>query len=381
VGLGIRTNASTKYRRVRATLARNAIAGMPAMSRDAQQQQTVARAPVNGKRQNSMERQLMAMAREPLLILDRNLRLVDASRSYYKMFPAKFAPAAHANLFCEQDSPGWSSAAFAQLRDVIAHHAALEDFETELDVPGKGPRRMLLSARPISDAENPDAAILVGLQDITTRLEAERLKSELRQRQETLLHEVHHRVANSLQIIASILLLKARSVQSVETRNHLHDVHKRLILVATVQRQLCESDAADELEFGPYLSQLCEGLAHSMVAEDNAVAIVSSSTAGAIKSDCAVSFGLIIAELVINALKHGFPDGRKGRIAVDFAASGPDWRLSVSDDGVGRPHNPAAPHRIGLGTNIVDALAHQLKATVEIVTSGPGSSTVITHAG
>ena len=165
---------------------------MPAMSRDARQQQTVARAPVNGKRHNSLERQLMAMAREPLLILDRNLRLVDASQSYYKMFPAKFVPAAHASLFCEPDSPGWSSAAFAQLRDVIAHHAALEDFETELNVPGKGPRRMLLSARQISDEENPDSAILVGLQDITTRLEAERLKSELQQRQELI--PVHRRL-------------------------------------------------------------------------------------------------------------------------------------------------------------------------------------------
>ncbi|HEY5237115.1 MAG TPA: histidine kinase dimerization/phosphoacceptor domain -containing protein, partial [Rhizomicrobium sp.] len=195
---------------------------------------------LNGKRHNSLERLLMATVREPFLILDRNLRLVDASRSYYKMFPAKFTPAARANLFCEPTSPGWSTAAFEQLRDVIAHHAALEDFETDLDVPGIGPRRMLLSARQISDEENPDSALLVGLQDITARLEAEALKSDLQRRQETLLHEVHHRVANSLQIIASILLLKARSVQSVETRNHLHDVHKRLILVATVQRQLCE---------------------------------------------------------------------------------------------------------------------------------------------
>ena len=104
-----------------------------------------------------------------------------------------------------------------------------------------------------------------------------------------------------------------------------------------------------------------------------------TSTAGTIKSDNAVSFGLIITELVINSLKHGFPDGRKGQICVDFAAAGPDWRLCVSDNGIGRP--PAAPARSGLGTRIIESVAQHLKATVEIVNPCSGAKTIISHIG
>jgi two-component sensor histidine kinase len=211
--------------------------------------------------------------------------------------------------------------------------------------------------------------------------EAEALKFALREKHEMLLTEVHHRVANSLQIIASILLLKARNVKSEETRLHLHDVHHRLISVATVQRQLSVTGVGNDVELGPYLKVLCEGLASSMIGDDQAVVIQSSATAGAIKSEDAVSFGLIVTELVINSLKHGFPHGRSGRIVVEYVKEGADWRLSVSDDGVGRSAHLPEPLHVGLGTSIVEALARNLGARVEIAPPGPGSTTAIVHAG
>jgi two-component sensor histidine kinase len=239
---------------------------------------------------------------------------------------------------------------------------------------------MLLNARRLSDPDNPDAAVLIALQDVTELRDREQLKIELAAQAAVLLQEAHHRIANSLQIIASILLLKGRSVTSEETREHLRDVHKRLMLVATVQRQLCTDGMLEDIEFGPYVAQLCAGLANSMIDGEERVAILTSSSGGKIKSDDAVSFGLIITELVINALKHGYPDGRRGCIEVDFAASGSDWRLSVSDDGVGLPQD-AAPLHAGLGTNIVSALARHLKARVEIGAPAVGSSTIIIHEG
>ena len=99
-----------------------------------------------------------------------------------------------------------------------------------------------------------------------------------------------------------------------------------------------------------------------------------------VKSEDAISFGLIVTELMINALKHGFPNRRAGHIAVDFAADGLEWRLSVSDNGIGRQRNPAEPDQVGLGTSIVEALAHQLKAKVEIHPCNPGTETSIVHA-
>ncbi len=93
----------------------------------------------------------------------------------------------------------------------------------------------------------------------------------------------------------------------------------------------------------------------------------------------AVSYGLIVTELVINALKHGFPHAREGRIAVDFAGDLAGWGLSVSDNGIGRHDDPAKPNRVGLGTSIVEALAQKLKAKVEISACRPGTTTSIVH--
>jgi two-component sensor histidine kinase len=83
---------------------------------------------------------------------------------------------------------------------------------------------------------------------------------------------------------------------------------------------------------------------------------------------------------VINAVKHGFPQHRRGHIAVDFTACGNAWRLSVSDDGVGRGANSSGKAHVGLGTSIVEALASQLQASVDISTARPGAATSIVHA-
>ena len=187
---------------------------------------------------------------------------------------------------------------------------------------------------------------------------------------------MQHRVANSLQIIASILLLKARTVQSEETRLHLQDAHQRVMSVATVQQQLHASGLNEKIEIGPYLTKLCASLAASMVGERRALSIkVQASSGGAVSSE-AVSIGLIVTELVINALKHGFLAGAEGEILVGYAVQASGWRLSVSDNGVG---GQAEPAHIGLGTSIVEALAHQLNATVQ-KTSGPQGTTVTVTA-
>ena len=296
------------------------------------------------------------------------------------MFSANFANA-HNPPYDEMNCLRWDSPTLELLAKVLSEDAIVEDHEFELAVPDLGRRRMRLSARQVTGETGLDAAIVVALEDVTALREAEDLRTLLRENQEMLLAEVHHRVANSLQIIASILLLKARSVKSDEIRHHLHDVHHRIVSVATVQRQLSVTGPGQEVELVPYLNVLCEGLASSMIADDQGVAITASATAGAIKAESAVSFGLIVTELVINALKHAFPDGRNGRIAVDYRKTGSDWRLSVSDDGVGRSSNvPGSPH-VGLGTSIVEALARNLYATVEIAPSGPGAATSVVHIG
>jgi len=330
---------------------------------------------IESDEKNSLTHVLIATVSEPLAILDSSFAVIAASRSYRKMFPSRF-PITLDRPFGELSAPPWDNAVLQLLQDVRSQGTAIEELEIQLDVPQLGKRRMLLNARRVNDEANRDAAMLVALEDLTARDEADDLKADLVEKQQMLLLEVHHRVANSLQIIASILLMKARMVQSEETRLHLHDVHHRLVSVATVQRQLSVTGAGNNVELGGYLKALCESLASSMIADDHGVTIVSSATSGSLKSEDAVSFGLIVTELVINSLKHGFPDGGAGCIEVDFVRSGSDWRLSVCDDGLGHP--PGRIHA-GLGTSIIEALAKSLHAKVEIGRPDRGSETAIVH--
>ncbi len=97
-----------------------------------------------------------------------------------------------------------------------------------------------------------------------------------------------------------------------------------------------------------------------------------------VNADISVSLGLIVTELVINALKHAFPGDHSGKIVVDYHAQESDWKLSVSDDGVGTP-DTLADAKPGLGTSIVEALANQLDASVETEGGHPGTKVSITH--
>ena len=220
----------------------------------------------------------------------------------------------------------------------------------------------------------------LAIEDVTRRREADREKDELLHAKEILLQEMQHRVANSLQIIASILLLKARTVQSEEIRLHLRDAHQRVISVATVQQQLQASGLNEKIEIGPNLSKLCDSLETSMVGERRPLSIKVHASSGRAVSSEAVSLGLIVTELVINALKHGFQVGEEGEILVSYDAQNPGWRLSVADNGSGPKEAGNESSHVGLGTSIVEALAHQLEATVEKTSGSEGTVVTITTA-
>ena len=190
---------------------------------------------------------------------------------------------------------------------------------------------------------------------------------------------MNHRVNNSLQIIASILLLKAQTVQSEETRQHLRDAHERVMAVATVQEQLHPTPFGAEIEVKNYLTRLCESLTASMILDGQPVTIRVEAGEGSTTSEQAVSMGLIATELVINALKHAFPDGAKGIIVVSFESSASAWRLAVADDGIGVSTQLAdAPARIGLGTSIIEALTRQLGGRITSSAASPGTTVSVT---
>ena len=201
------------------------------------------------------------------------------------------------------------------------------------------------------------------------------------QQKETQLLELQHRIANSLQIIASILQTKARAVDSEETRGHLQDAYQRVMSIAALQEQLKESRYGDAIAVGPYLQRLCETLAASMISGDRAISVTASAAAGERPARDVMGLGLIVTELLINAVKYAFPDPATcGRIAVDYRAGPAGWSLAVSDNGVGlAPSAANGSATSGVGTRIVAALARRLGARVETSSSETGTRISIRH--
>jgi len=319
--------------------------------------------------------------REPVLVLDQDLRVITASRSFYRTF--KVGPEdTKGRLLYELGDGHWDIPKLRLLLEkIVPEHGVMEDYEVEYEFPNIGPRTMRLNARKVFYEKGSHTTILLGIEDVTRQRVLEREKDELLRQKDVLLEEIQHRVANSLQIIASIILLKAKTVDSEETRVHLQDAHKRVMSVAAVQQHLHASAASGSVEMGPYLSRLCEALATSMIGENRPISLKVSGEGGRATSRQAESLGLIATELVINSLKHAFSENTKdGQITVAYDVSGTDWKLSIADNGVSKPDGVFAQPKTGLGTGIVKALAQQLGAKVETLAGPEGTTVSVTHA-
>jgi chemotaxis protein methyltransferase CheR len=335
--------------------------------------------------QDRQDAGLLAMAivdtvREPVLVLDADLRIVIANRSFYVTFDTT-PKVTEGRKVHDIDGGVWNIAGLrARLEKVAPDHAVMDAFEVERDFPRIGPRSMLLNARKLFYEGNAPTAILLGLEDVTDRRKTERALQKLLEQRETLLAEMSHRVANSLQIIASILLMKAQTVESPETRLHLDDARQRVLSVAAVQQLLQGSRSGESIEIDHYLTRLCETLAKSMVAEDRRISVHVTAADSHVSSHDAVSIGLIVTELVINAIKHAFPESKHaGDISVGYEIDGSNWKLSVADDGIGMPDVQPSTKRAGLGTTLMKALAQQLDAKVEIKSGSNGTLVSVTH--
>ncbi|MGA9081207.1 MAG: histidine kinase dimerization/phosphoacceptor domain -containing protein [Pseudolabrys sp.] len=319
--------------------------------------------------------------RDPLLVLDQDLRIIAASRSFYQTFQLVDQDV-RGHLLYEIDGGQWNIPALRGLLEaVVKDDAAVEGYEIDREFPRVGRRIMRLSARKLFYEEGTHNTTLLAFEDITHRRAIEQQVQELLREKDMLLEEMQHRVANSLQIIASILLIKARTVQSEETRLQLEDAHKRVLSVAAVQQHLQASGRFAPIEISNYLAKLCETLAQSMIGDSRAISLKVEADARTVVSHEAVSIGLIVTELVMNALKHAFPTERPdAAIVVSYKVAETDWKLTISDNGVGMPDLNASEKKGGLGTSLVQSLAKQLDAQVTIASDAHGTAVSITHA-
>lgn len=325
-----------------------------------------------------LTRAIIDTIHEPLIVLDENLRVVVASNAFYKKFDLTRESTGE-KLFYEIGDGQWNIPALRTLLEkVISEKRAVKRYEVQHNFPFFGLRTLLVNAREIV-YENGRKKMLLSIFDITHQRALELERENLITQKDLLLKEMRHRIANSLQFIASILMLKAETVDSEESRSHLEDAHERIMSIATVQQQLEPGGLGEEIQVAGYLQALCSSLSRSMIGGRKPITLRVHAGPGSVSSDTAISFGLMTTELVINALKHAFPQGQPGTITVCFESAASGWTLSVEDDGVGQSR-AAGGRPPGLGTSIIGALANQLHAVIRTETSSKGTKVAILHA-
>lgn len=230
------------------------------------------------------------------------------------------------------------------------------------------------SSAPLGRAGGGRGMVCIA-QDLSERkLLEDRLRGSLAEK-ELLLREIHHRVKNNLQIISSLLDLQSDRIEDPVARSLYADSQARIRSMALIHQQLYGADALDRIDFGAYLEQLAASLFH-FGGSGNATIRVEAAPAR-LGIDQALTCGLIVNELVINALKHAFPDHRAGVIRLEFASGDGRHLLRVADDGVGLPPGAWDPDRGSLGTSLVTALVEQLSGSLQVV-GAPGATFTIT---
>ena len=321
---------------------------------------------------------LVTSSKAPLLLLDDNVVVIGASTSFCNAFnldPSTIANRKLADLGAgEWDVPQLNSL----LQATIAGAAEIDAYEMDLVRRGKATCHVILSAHKLDYFDTEEVRVVLAVTDVTAQRLAEKQKDDLVREKHVLLQELQHRVANSLQIIASVLMQSARRVQSEETRLHLRDAHSRVMSIAMLQKQLAVTQLKS-VELRSYFTDLCRSISASMIDDPKRLSLEAVVDDTSTNSDVSVSMGLIVTELVINAIKHAFPNGTAiGKIIVSFASDGEAWLLSVADNGSGMPVGKKRG-KPGLGTGIVEALSNQLDASVTVLDTKPGTSVEIRH--
>jgi light-regulated signal transduction histidine kinase (bacteriophytochrome) len=197
-------------------------------------------------------------------------------------------------------------------------------------------------------------------------------KDLLIQQKEFLVGEVNHRVQNSLQLVSSFLALQARGSNQPELSTALEEARRRLTAVALVHRRLYRADQVQAVDAARYLDELAADISSSLGAEWSRKITLNVAPV-LLPTDRAISLGLILTELIINATKYAY-GGEAGPLSITLVEDRANFRLTVADRGVGRPSSGG---RRGFGSRMIDALVRQLGGELTYEDNRPGLKVIL----
>jgi PAS domain S-box-containing protein len=223
-----------------------------------------------------------------------------------------------------------------------------------------------IGLNPIDTEEG--TMVLAAIIDISDRKrEEERVRQSLKEK-DLLLGEIHHRVKNNLQIIHSLLSLQSANVRDEVALGMLRESQNRVLSMALIHRTLYQSNDFAKVDFANFLDTLVPNLISSYGIDSGRFTVSVDADGAHLPISAAVPCGLIVNELISNTLKHGFPQGRHGKIEIRLEDAGEGGRavLSVTDDGVGMPEDIDIANATTLGLQLVTLLADQIGGELTI---------------
>ncbi len=223
--------------------------------------------------------------------------------------------------------------------------------------PTDGPDRpVLVSRSALEGADATQGTLVCVAQDISERKAAEEKLRRSLEEKEVLLREIHHRVKNNLQVISSLLNAQARDVEAPAIRERFEETQDRIRSMASIHEQLYQSDDLARVDFEAYLETLLDDLFRSH--RTDRIDRTLEADAHPLSVDQAIPAGLIVNELVTNALEHAFPNDHAGTVAVTFRVENGEAQLTVADDGQG---TEVLKEKGNLGLRLVHGLTRQLR--------------------
>jgi len=310
--------------------------------------------------------------REGLLVLEPDLTIRFANRSFCQTFAVTPEDTVGRKLY-ELGNGQWDIAKLrTALETIIPGRTTIEAFEVDQLFPSIGRRTMMLNARMVYRPGNKIQQILLAIEDVTERVRLEREHAVAHERIGMLMQELTHRVKNSLQSIAAMVMIEARSHKSGEGKAALERVSHRIDALGQLYSKLSKSDAVETVDAATYLDGLCRDLLASVNKEGGtSIVLKTDIQSELLPTDEAIPIGLIVNELVTNALKYAFPSETRGTVMVTLKRVPGALRLTVADDGKGvdirRPDS-------GLGGRLVEGFAQQLGGQVERESSSQGTT-------
>jgi PAS domain S-box-containing protein len=240
-----------------------------------------------------------------------------------------------------------------------------QHFEVAFTQPGGDVTWREIFLNPIFDDVENVVEVSAIAHDITDKkLTEEHVRQSLKEK-EVLLKEVHHRVKNNLQVISSILNLQSSYVRDKRVLEILLESQNRIKSMAFVHESLYQTKDFSNISFQEYVGNISRNLVHSYAALEYAPVLQLDLDSVQLHLDTAIPCGLIINELLSNALKYAFPDGRQGKIDVAVKQKKDLILISISDNGVGLPENLDFRNTESLGLQLVVSLVEQINGKIK----------------